>query len=468
MIFQSFDFLIFFVGLLVLYWTIPHRARNPLLLVASYMFYGYVHLWLLLLLAGYTLVTYATTRAFGRYPERKRPILWFGIASALIVLGVFKYFGFFVDSFGEVLEGIGLSRFDRGLNIFLPIGISFYAFQTIGYIIDVYQGRTRARTKLIDVALFVSFFPQLVAGPIERASRMFPQIQARRSLSPDGAITGVTIILWGFFKKLVIADNVAWFVNRIFAAQEPNFFLIWVAVIGFAVQIYADFSGYTDIARGTAKLFGFDLSQNFRAPYFARSPVDFWRRWHITLSTWFRDYVYIPLGGARRSYAVNFLVLLVTFALSGLWHGANWNFVLWGLYHGLAIQGTRIAGRYSYLFTGRIGTVFTYLATTVVITFGWLLFREQDLGHIFKILSLSPFNASLEELQVALFILVQMFVFSLPILVVHVYETRPRTIVAHFEDRVTQLARPMLGAAMVLSILVMAPEPTTDFIYFQF
>ena len=470
MAFQSFEFLALFLGLLVLYWTLPHVVRNPLLLAASYVFYGYVHPWLLFLLAGYTLLSYVSTIGIQRYPESKRPILWISVVAALSTLAVFKYFGFFVDSFGDALESIGLGRLDGGLEIFLPIGISFYTFQTIGYIVDVYRGSTTARTNPVDVALFVSFFPQLVAGPIERASRMFPQIEARRSLTPNVALDGVMLILWGFFKKLVIADNVAFIVNRIFSLQEPDFFLIWVGVLAFGIQIYADFAGYTDIARGTAKLFGIELSQNFRAPYLSRSPVDFWRRWHVSLSSWFRDYVYIPMGGARRGYYANILVLMVTFGLTGLWHGASWNFVLWGLYHGVAVQGTRMASvsRYASLLSGTIGTIVSVGITLWIVMFGWLLFREQDLGQISSVLQLDPFAASLDQIKVAWFLLGQVVVYSLPLWAFYIYEANREKLGLLISKNGVEAASALVGAAMLLAILVMNPEGNADFIYFQF
>ena len=242
------------------------------------------------------------------------------------------------------LAAFGLTVHEPTLRILLPVGISFYTFQAMSYTIDVYRGELHARRSLLDLAVFVSFFPHLVAGPIQRASYLLPQVESTRRFSPEKARTGFALICWGFFKKLVVADNVGILANKVFALSDPTFYILWAGVFAFAIQIYADFSAYTDIARGTSRWLGFELTENFAHPYLARSPADFWRRWNISLSSWFRDYVYIPLGGSRLGTWLWTRNVLITFLLSGLWHGASWNYVLWGLYHGLLLLVTQVAG----------------------------------------------------------------------------------------------------------------------------
>ena len=272
-----------------------------------------------------------------RWPERKRVFMGISIVSNFGMLGFFKYFNFFVDNVHAVLSAAGYEIGMPVLRVLLPVGISFYTFQAMSYTVDVFRGELRARRSLLDVAVFISFFPHLVAGPIQRASFLLPQVEGARRFSIEKAASGFYLMVWGFFKKLVIADNVGVIANKVFALSDPSFEILWAGVFAFAIQIYADFSAYTDIARGSSRWLGFELTQNFDHPYMARNPADFWRRWNISLSTWFRDYVYIPLGGSRAAewkWARN---VMVTFLLSGLWHGASWNYVLWGLYHGVLL-----------------------------------------------------------------------------------------------------------------------------------
>ena len=261
------------------------------------------------------------------------------------MLGFFKYFNFFVDNVHVALASLGLHAAPPALAILLPAGISFYTFQALSYTIDVYKGEMRARRDPIDFALFVAFFPHLVAGPIMRAQNLLVQVERPRTFSADAARSGLVLMAWGFFKKLVVADNVAVIANRVFAHEAPTFEVLWAGVFAFGMQIYADFSAYSDIARGVARWFGFELIVNFNHPYIAHSPTDFWRRWHISLSTWFRDYVYIPLGGNRVPASQREINLLATFVISGFWHGASWNFVLWGFYHGMLVVVTRTLAR---------------------------------------------------------------------------------------------------------------------------
>jgi alginate O-acetyltransferase complex protein AlgI len=327
-IFHSLDFIAFFVAVVAVYWMLPHRGQNILLLVASYFFYGYIHPWFLYLIAASTIIDYSAARGMERWPERRRQFLWLSIISNFGMLGFFKYFNFFAENVAVALASLGISVSEPTLRILLPVGISFYTFQAMSYTIDVYRGELRPRRSLLDLAVFISFFPHLVAGPIQRASFLLPQVEGRRRFSPEQARSGFVLICWGFFKKLVIADNVGVIANKVFALADPTFYILWAGVFAFAIQIYADFSAYTDIARGTSRWLGFELTENFDHPYLARSPADFWRRWNISLSTWFRDYVYIPLGGSRGGRLRWARNIMITFLLSGFWHGASWNYVL--------------------------------------------------------------------------------------------------------------------------------------------
>jgi alginate O-acetyltransferase complex protein AlgI len=476
-IFHSLDFIVFFVGFVAVYWMLPQRAQNVLLFAGSYFFYGYVHPWFLVLIATSTIVDFFAARGMEAYPERRTQFLWLSIISNFGMLGFFKYFNFFVENVHAVLVTAGMDISAPTLRVLLPVGISFYTFQAMSYTIDVYRGELRARTSLIDVAVFVSFFPHLVAGPIQRASFLLPQVESVRRFSPERARTGFLLICWGFFKKLVIADNVGVVANKVFALSDPSFYVLWAGVFAFAIQIYADFSAYTDIARGTSRWLGFELTENFDHPYLARDPADFWRRWNISLSTWFRDYVYIPLGGSRAggwTWARN---VLATFLLSGLWHGASWNYVLWGLYHGLLLVLTRAhrilrpAERPSsaWLLIPKIAGMF------VLTNIGWLLFRETELSAVVRDLSLSPFASSNADRQVGLYLFLLVFVYSLPLWAQSLWvELTRRERAADSESNEIRAGWPRLilqGTACGLAlaaILLLRSRTSLDFIYFQF
>ena len=342
-IFHSLAFFVFFFITVAAYWLLPRRAQNVLLLVASYVFYGWVHAWWPILLFATTFVDYWAARLMTLVPARRKLWLWLSIASNLGLLGVYKYFNFFIENVAAAGAAVGWHIPPIALRLALPAGISFYTFQSMSYTIDVYRGHAPARTRFVDVAAFVSFFPHLVAGPIMRATNLLPQFERDRTFSPSAARDATLLIIWGLFKKLVIADNVGVIANKVFSLESPEFFVLWAGVFAFAIQIYADFSAYTDIARGVAKWYGFDLIRNFERPYLASGPADFWRRWNISLSTWFRDYVYIPLGGSRRGPWREAANIMITFLVSGLWHGASWNYVLWGAYHGALLLIARVA-----------------------------------------------------------------------------------------------------------------------------
>jgi D-alanyl-lipoteichoic acid acyltransferase DltB (MBOAT superfamily) len=474
-IFHSLDFIAFFVVVTALYWTLPQRWQNVLLLVASYVFYGYVHPWFLILIAASTVIDYSAARGMEAWPHRRKAFLWLSVTSNFGMLGFFKYFNFFAENVAGALRVFGLTVSEPTLRILLPVGISFYTFQAMSYTIDVYKGELRARRSLLDLAVFISFFPHLVAGPIQRASFLLPQVEARRRFSPERARTGFLLICWGFFKKLVIADNVGVVANKVFALSDPTFYILWAGVFAFAIQIYADFSAYTDIARGTSRWLGFELTQNFDHPYLARSPADFWRRWNISLSSWFRDYVYIPLGGSHGGRAMWIRNVLVTFLLSGFWHGASWNYVLWGFYHGVLLLLTRGSGGARTAARLAAWRVVPQIAGMFVLTLvGWLLFRETELAAIVRDVRLSPFNVSELDRQTGLYLFLLAFLYSIPLWVQSIWVEwhRADRTDAAIDGPLPQWSTLALqGVACGLAfaaILVLRSRTSLDFIYFQF
>ncbi|MFO1490970.1 MAG: MBOAT family O-acyltransferase [Kiritimatiellia bacterium] len=343
MVFNSFVFVLFFLVVYGLYVILRHRAQNVLLLVASYVFYGWWDWRFLSLVFASTLLDYVCGLKIVDDPVRRK--LWIGISMTgnLGLLFFFKYFNFFAASTAALLHSLGLEAGWTTLNIVLPVGISFYTFQTMSYTLDIYRGTLAPTRSLLNFSLYVAFFPQLVAGPIERASHLLPQVEKPRRPTYQGLREGFWLILHGYLLKVVVADNLGPFADEIFNHPESARGLaVPLALAAFAFQIYGDFAGYSNIARGLCKWMGFDLMVNFRMPYFATNPSDFWRRWHISLSTWLRDYLYIPLGGNRGGPARTHRNLLLTMVLGGLWHGAAWHFVAWGLYHGLLLSGHRL------------------------------------------------------------------------------------------------------------------------------
>ncbi len=333
MLFNSLPFLIFLPIVFILYWFVFNknlRIQNALLLVSSYFFYGWWSWKFLILLALSTLLDYSS--GFGvASPNRKKSklFLWLSLFCNLGILGIFKYYNFFAAEFQKSLDVIGFQIHPILIQVALPVGISFYTFHGISYVFDIYRGLRKPVTNFIDYAVFVCFFPLLVAGPIERANHLLPQVQSKRYFTYSQAVEGCRLILWGMFKKVVIADGLSEHVNIIFNNyQSYNAFSLILGAIGFSFQIYGDFSGYSDIALGTAKLFGFELLSNFKFPYFSRDIAEFWRRWHISLSSWFRDYLYIPLGGSLKGKIITVRNIFIIFLVSGLWHGASWNFVV--------------------------------------------------------------------------------------------------------------------------------------------
>jgi alginate O-acetyltransferase complex protein AlgI len=398
MLFNSIDFAIFLPVVFVLYWFFTNsslKLQNLLIVAASYLFYGWWDWRFLSLILFSTVVDYSMgifiARA-GKTPMRKA-MLWVSIITNLGFLGFFKYYNFFVDSFKSAFSFFGSDIEVSSLHVILPVGISFYTFQTLSYTIDVYRGKLNPTRDFIAFTAFVSFFPQLVAGPIERAPHLLPQFFSKRVFDYERAVDGMRQILWGLFKKIVIADNCAVYANQIFnnAGDYSGATLVLGAVF-FAFQIYGDFSGYSDIAIGTSRLFGFDLMRNFNFPYFSRDIAEFWRRWHISLSTWFRDYLYIPLGGSRGGTWVKVRNTFIIFIVSGFWHGANWTFIIWGLLNAiyflpLLLRGnnrnnldTVAEGRYLPTFR-ELGQLLLTFGLTV---FAWIFFRAESVGYAFE------------------------------------------------------------------------------------
>lgn len=354
MSFNSFEYLLFLPIVFLLYWFVFARnlkLQNLLVIVASYVFYGWWSWGFLILIAFTSLCSFLSGIAThkSKASGNSKCAKWITITNVAInlgILGVYKYYDFFANSLCGAFSTIGVNLNISSLNLILPVGISFYTFQALSYSIDVYRGNIEATRDPLSFFAFISFFPQLVAGPIERATNLLPQFQRPRSFAYDKAVDGMRQMLWGFFKKMVVADNCAQAANAIFDTyQTQSSFMLFMGAFFFIFQIYGDFSGYSDIAIGTARLFGIDLKKNFHYPYFSRNIAEFWKRWHISLNTWFVDYVYIPLGGSREGLAKTIRNTFVIFLLSGLWHGANWTFVVWGGYHSLLFVPLLLMGK---------------------------------------------------------------------------------------------------------------------------
>jgi alginate O-acetyltransferase complex protein AlgI len=401
MLFNSIDFAIFLPIVFVLYWFVANkslRLQNGLLVISSYLFYGWWDWRFLSLIIFSSVVDYWIGRLLIDTDNqiKRKTLLWISIIINLGLLGFFKYYNFFLDNVITAFSFFGVGISGRSLNIILPVGISFYTFQTLSYTIDNYKGKIKPTKDFIAFSAFVSFFPQLVAGPIERASNLLPQFYGKREFDYKKAADGMRQILWGLFKKIVIADNCAEYANQIFNNSiDMNGSTLALGAIFFSFQIYGDFSGYSDIAIGTSRLFGFKLKQNFAFPYFSRNIAEFWRRWHISLSTWFRDYLYIPLGGSRGGTWSKIRNTFIIFIVSGFWHGANWTFIFWGLINAVLFipllllnknkENTVVIVRANYFAKIRdfIRILFTFSLTTIA----WIFFRSENIGHAFEYVS---------------------------------------------------------------------------------
>jgi len=398
MLFNSLDFAIFLPIVFIFYWFIFKnnlKLQNFLIVVASYVFYGWWDWRFLALILFSTVVDYSVGIALAKQNNqfRRKVLLWISILVNLGFLGFFKYYNFFLDNFITAFTFFGSEIKANPLNIILPVGISFYTFQTLSYTIDVYKRKLEPTRDFVVFSAFVSFFPQLVAGPIERATHLLPQFYNKRQFDYHNAVDGMRQILWGLFKKIVIADNCAQYANTIFNNSDAySGSTLALGALFFAFQIYGDFSGYSDIAIGTSRLFGFDLKQNFAFPYFSRDIGEFWRRWHISLSTWFRDYLYIPLGGSRGTKWNQVRNLFIIFIVSGFWHGANWTFIVWGALNAIYFlpllltnsnrNNLDTVAKNTYLPNTK--EIFSILLTFGLTVFAWIFFRANNIEHAFS------------------------------------------------------------------------------------
>ena len=382
----------FLPTVLLLYWAlrVHWRWQNALLLAASYFFYGWWDARFLLLIAGSTAVDFVVGRRLAALEAPRSRKAWLGVSLAfnLGMLAWFKYAGFLVEQWVSAWASVGVTMDPMTMQIILPVGISFYTFQTLSYSIDVYRRRIEPAQDVVAFATYVAFFPQLVAGPIERATRLLPQMLGPRSVTETSVRSGLRLMCWGVFKKVVIADSAAVYANAAFGEAGWSGLYMAVGVVAFALQIYGDFSGYSDIAIGTARLFGIRLQSNFRFPYFSRDLGEFWRRWHVSLNTWFRDYLYIPLGGSRRGRSRAVFNVAVVFLVSGLWHGADWKFVTWGAVHAacfvpLFLRGGNRRPEQVWRWSDLPKTLWTF----AVVCFAWVFFRADDMGHALDVLA---------------------------------------------------------------------------------
>lgn len=468
MVFNSQVFLVFFVVVYGLYLALPHRGQNILLLVSSYFFYGWWDWRFLTLMVASTLADFffANLIANSAHAGRRKLILGLSICLNLAFLGYFKYFNFFSDSLHTLLSSLGFDVSKRVLEIVLPPGISFYTFQAIAYMVDVYNGRLRPSKNLVEYALFISFFPHLIAGPIQRPDHLLPQVQEPRRFDATRFSNGLMLILTGLFRKCVVADQCALIANAAFSGSlgPANIGTVALGAYAFAWQIYGDFSGYSNIARGSAQLLGFHFMVNFKQPYLSTSIRDFWRRWHISLSSWLRDYLYVPLGGNRQSERKTYRNLFLTMLIGGLWHGANWTFVLWGALHGvwLAIE------RFFDFDSERTapGPAKQWLKRFVIfhlVCLAWIFFRAPTMGAAIDFLGgLATWSVS--ENFHPLFLMLA--VFSVPMFVLDLLENkRDEEFLTEKSSTVTQV---VFGAALLFAVVLFSANSSAAFIYFQF
>jgi D-alanyl-lipoteichoic acid acyltransferase DltB (MBOAT superfamily) len=467
MLFNSLEFLVFFPIVIMLYYALPFKYRWLMLLVASYVFYMWWKAEYALLILASTLIDYFAARWLEKttHQIKRKCLLALSLASNLGILFFFKYFNFVNTNLGSLSEIFGFAYQPSPLDVLLPVGISFYTFQTMSYTIDVFKGNMKAEKHFGYFALYVTYFPQLVAGPIERAERLLPQMHENHSLSAQNISRGLKLIFWGMFKKVAVADNLAPYVNEVFNhPQQYEGLSLLLATVFFSFQIYYDFSGYSDIAIGSARVMGVHLMTNFNHPYFATSVAEFWRRWHISLSTWFRDYVYIPLGGNRSNRYRN---ILITFLLSGLWHGANWTFIVWGGLHGLYMVIADKTKSFQHQLIA--GKVFHVAITYLLILFAWIFFRANSIQDAFLVIQKLP-NISLQfsalnvlkdafglSLMLALLITMQL---------IHFYERR-ENIMLQLERKPVAL-RWSFYSALLWLLFLYGNYSEQEFIYFTF
>ena len=483
MLFNSIDFVIFLPIVFILYWFITNKnlkLQNLLIVLASYVFYGWWDWRFLSLIFFSTTVDYLIgNKLYKQENQTKRKILlWTSIFINLGFLGFFKYYNFFLDNFISAFSFFGTKINASSLNIILPVGISFYTFQTLSYTIDVFKRKLEPTKDFIAFAAFVSFFPQLVAGPIERSTNLLPQFYSKRHFDYAKAVDGMRQILWGLFKKIVIADNCAKYVNIIFNnSSEYSGSTLFLGAIFFSFQIYGDFSGYSDIAIGTSRLFGFNLKQNFAFPYFSRDIAEFWRRWHMSLSSWFRDYLYIPLGGSRGGTWNRIRNVFIIFLVSGFWHGANWTFIAWGTLNALYFlplfitnnnrNNLDVIAQGKYLPSLK---EFTFMVLTFGLTvFAWIFFRADNIGHAFNYIS-EIFSNTLftypefkdDDSINSLFILLLIFI------AIEWLGRESQYAISNIGSKWNKIIRWLFYSSIISLLGIFMQSEETPFIYFQF
>ena len=473
MLFNSIPFLVFLPVVFLLYWFVFNKklkAQNFFLVVVSYIFYGWWDWRFLFLIAFSSILDFYIGQHLQKSSDsRQRKIyLWLSVSVNLGFLGFFKYFNFFTENFALLLESMGFQPNIHSLNVILPVGISFYTFQTLSYTIDVYRKNLEPTKDILEFLAYVSFFPQLVAGPIERATNLLPQFRKSRTFHYGMAKSGLQQIIWGFFKKMVIADNCALVLNRVFETPDDyNGIVLVYAAILFAFQIYGDFSGYSDIAIGTAKLFGFKLMRNFSYPYFSRDIAEFWRRWHISLSTWFRDYLYIPLGGSRGGTLKRIRNTFLIFLISGFWHGANWTFVFWGFLNALYFLPLLLArrNRNHIEIVGNDSVfpnykeVFQILTTFMLTCLAWIFFRAESMQYAFS------FFSKMIDLSGHYFTPILPFTLVFCMLSVEWLARRKENV---FDIKLPLFLKRLSYFVVIISIILFGVNSSQSFIYFQF
>ncbi len=473
MLFNSFEFLIFFTILFLLYISLGHRWRNYLLLIGSYIFYGswdWRFLSLLIISTGLDYFCGLRIDAESSDAKRKRYLV-ISVCGNLLILGFFKYFNFFAENLTELLSFFNLTIRPLYLDIILPVGISFYTFQTMSYSIDVYRREIKPTRNFLDFALFVSFFPQLVAGPIERAKHLLPQILGERSVTLEKFYDGAAFIFWGLFQKVYVADNLAALVDPVFESRSLSGVSYLIAGYAFMLQLYCDFAGYSNIAKGLGKMMGFDIMTNFNFPFFACNVREFWKRWHISLTSWIRDYLYDPMVGNSKSKWRKGVCAVFAMSLIGLWHGPSWHFVLFGFYSGLGIVGyyairpwlARLKSalpKYARAIFG-VATAFLYFQ---MLLFGFIFFRAQSVGGGFHILSrlLQDFSLRPEDAP----LVVNFFMFALPLLLMELWQYRSGSVICYAKSRFW--IRVPVYLVLFYLILLFGVSDAKAFIYFQF
>lgn len=487
MLFNSIDFLFFFPVITIVYFLVPKKMRTLWLLVTSYYFYSCWNIKYTALIAISTVITYISGILIGKAKteKRKKGVVILSLISNILILVIFKYANFFLSFISLIAVRLGFSGIDKRLDLLLPVGISFYTFQALSYTLDTYKGKSEPEHNFIKYALFVSFFPQLVAGPIERTENLLPQINSIESKAlwdSERIRDGILLMFWGYFQKLVIADRASILVNQVYKNyQSYGFVEIFIASVLFSIQIYCDFGGYTNIARGAAKVLDFSLVQNFRQPYFAISIKDFWRRWHLSLTSWFTYYLYIPLGGNRKGELRKYFNILIVFAVSGLWHGASWHFVAWGVLHAVL----QIAGDLKNHLLGRVNIVlqnnasfsarlYKMISTFIMVNFAWIFFAADSISHakgIIKQMFATFWTTSITEIGLDVGNWWTLFTAIGILAIVDIFHERKKSIYVLIEGQMKYLKYAvylgLIWGVIMFGIYGVAYN-TSQFIYFQF